>query len=522
MKSYPDHLTNKYEMLECLASHDYSETILSVRRTDEKLCVIKVFFSDSPLYDFVVPDEIKKLEHPRIPEFLDEYKSESLRYEVREFVPGVSLDKLVQRKSLSKHEKEQIVRQLCDLLNFLHRRPVSVIHRDIKPQNIIISDSGDLYLIDFGIARTRKNVPELSDTVICTTRDFSAPEQYGFMETDCRSDIYSFGQVLKWLYYDDSGELDPVIKKCTAFDPDKRYSSIKDVQRAIEYKRKQQKLIPLLLTIIISVICLAGVYLFLYNRINFREPLIEDAVRLSLGVGKLHPLSDSDLQKVSGIYIVADTAYSNSDEFYEAVNEWYMNDRDSEGPVASLEDCSQLNNLSELCIAGNNVSDLTPLVSCGRLEKLELKHNKIPDISVLEQIPTIVSVGLNGNPVTDISPLIKLNKLRYLDTCNVKIADPSVFEKLGNFEYLDIDNGTQAYKYLSGKTIHNLRLGNIFTKDLYFLMGIKELRTVQLNFINYDKIRELGEVDFEVIYEGIDVPIQDIPYTNKVRRRTRI
>jgi len=258
MKNYPEHLTAEYEMLECLAFHDHSETILSSRRADEQLCVIKVFFSESPLYDFVVPDEIKRLDHPAIPKFIDEYKSQDLRYEIREYVTGTPLDRLTQKKDLSRQEKDSIVSQLCDILQFLHTRSVPVIHRDIKPQNIIISDAGKVYLIDFGIARTHKDIPEPSDTVICTTRDFSAPEQYGFMETDSRSDIYSLGQVIKWLYYDDLKDLEPIINKCTAFDPKRRYPSVEAVRRGINAKHRIKIIIPCLVIILIALTCLTG------------------------------------------------------------------------------------------------------------------------------------------------------------------------------------------------------------------------------------------------------------------------
>lgn len=517
MKNYPDHLTTEYEMLECLASHDYSETILAIRRSDEKLCVIKVFFSESPLYYFVVPDKIKRLDHPFIPHLLDEYKSENLRYEIREYVPGVSLDKLMQNRVLSKTEKDRISLQLCDILQYLHTGAVPVIHRDIKPQNIIITDSGNLYLIDFGIARTKHSVPEPSDTVICTTRDFSAPEQYGFMETDNRSDIYSFGQVLRWLYNDDSDEIDSVINRCTAFDPADRYQSIEEVHRALISRHNRKSILIPLIIMLLTILCFTGTSLFIRNRHNLKEPLIEEAARKSLGVTTLHHLSNYDLQKVETLYIVADKSYASSDEFYAAVSDWYANGRQPSGNISTLEDCSRMKNLKELCIAGEQIRDLSPLSACKKLEKIEVKHNNISDITVLGDIPTLISVGINSNPVTDISPLEKLKNLRYLDLCNVMISDPSVLERLGDFEYLDIDNGTQAYKYLSGKNITYLRLGNIFSRDLSFLKEIKGLKTVQLYFENRERIDKLGDIDFEVIYEGVDIPVKDIPY-NKINK----
>ena len=512
MKNYPEQLTAEYEMLECLAAHDNSETILASRKSDGKLCVIKLFFSEGPMYNFAVPKEIKELEHPSIPKFIGEYKSDEVRYEIREYIPGVSLDKLGIKNQLTKEQKDSITSKLIDVLQFLHSRKEPVIHRDIKPQNIIIDEDGEAYLIDFGIARMRSEEPETSDTVICTTRDFSAPEQYGFMETDCRSDIYSFGQALRWLYGDESKEIDSIIDKCTAFDPNDRYSSIKEVKRAINAKKKSKKRRPYIITAAAVVGILLAIYLIAYNSDRFKEPLIEDAVRLSLGVSKLHPLTSAELRKVEGIYIVADIAFANADEFYSGMDTWYFNKDNNVGSLVSLEDCGKLENLKELCVGCEMIEDLSPLRKCRQLEKVEIKHNKVSDISVLGELENITSVGINDNPVTDISPLIKLKKLRYLDTCNVKVDDPSVYGKLGDFEYLDIDNGTQAYMHLSGKIIKRLRLGNIYTKDLLFLKDIKGLESVQLNFINRKKIEKLGDVDFEVIYEGIDVPVQDIPY----------
>ena len=515
MKNFPEHLTNEYEMLECLAYHDYSETILASRKSDNKICVIKIFYSESPLYDSVIPDEIKALDYPYIPKLLDEYKSEDLRYEIREYVPGASLDKIVQSKNLSKHDKDLIALRLCEILDYLHTRSKPVIHRDIKPQNIIVSDSGEIYLIDFGIARTKHDSPELSDTIICTTRYFSAPEQYGFRETDARSDIYSLGQVLRWLYGNDAEELNSIINKCTAFDPDDRYRSVKYVRQRIHAALKRKKIIAGLL-IGLAIICGAvGIYLMAYNRKHFEEPLIEEAVRLSLGVGEMHPLSDRDLQSVDAIYIVADKAYATSEEFYAAVDDWYANDKLPEGTLCSLVDCASFTGLKELCIAGESIADLSPISACEKLEKIEIKNNNVSDITVLGELSSLSYVGINSNPVTDISALTKLSDLRYLDICNVKISDPSVLARLGDFEYLDIDNGTQAYMYLPGKTIKNLRLGYSLIKDLNFLKDIKNLETVQIYFAERKQIEALGPVDFKVIYEGVDIPVQDIPY-NKI------
>ncbi len=73
-----------------------------------------------------------------------------------------------------------------------------MIHRDIKPQNIIMDKTGRIKLIDFGISRVFQESAK-NDTVYFGTKEFSPPEQYGFSQTDNRSDIFSFGVVLCWL-----------------------------------------------------------------------------------------------------------------------------------------------------------------------------------------------------------------------------------------------------------------------------------------------------------------------------------
>ena len=99
-------------------------------------------------------------------------------------------------------QTEDIARELAialaEAMKALHTSDPVVIHRDIKPKNIIVRDDGSLALIDFGISRVYKK-EATSDTVISGTEGFAPPEQYGFMQTDIRSDIYSFGVVLSWL-----------------------------------------------------------------------------------------------------------------------------------------------------------------------------------------------------------------------------------------------------------------------------------------------------------------------------------
>jgi serine/threonine protein kinase len=115
---------------------------------------------------------------------------------VRQYVRGVPLNRL--RERLTRDQAVAVAIQLCGVLRYLHEQTPPVIHRDIKPQNIILSDDGLATLIDFGISRYYdKNAR--SDTVCFGTQEFAPPEQYGFSQTDCRADIFSLGVLLGWM-----------------------------------------------------------------------------------------------------------------------------------------------------------------------------------------------------------------------------------------------------------------------------------------------------------------------------------
>ena len=115
---------------------------------------------------------------------------------VRSYVPGHSLESLVESQpsqpGLPREKSLRYLMEILDQLDFLHHLNPPVIHRDVKPQNVIVDAEDHCHLIDLDIARMQRE-PGDSDTMVMGTRLTSPPEQFGFRTTDARSDVYSAG-----------------------------------------------------------------------------------------------------------------------------------------------------------------------------------------------------------------------------------------------------------------------------------------------------------------------------------------
>ena len=136
----------------------------------------------------------------------------------------------------------RLFNELCNAVSALHS--VGVIHRDIKPSNIMLTSDGHIKLIDFDAARIKK-IGQDKDTAFIGTDGFAPPEQYGFEQTDERSDIYALGVTMKLILNDnfEKSPYRPVIEKCIKFSPDQRYSSVLKLKKALALCKNRKNII---------------------------------------------------------------------------------------------------------------------------------------------------------------------------------------------------------------------------------------------------------------------------------------
>ena len=238
---YPAGFLDEYAIMECLGERLGVDTFL-VQNAESECFVAKCYDRSVWAVQEDGADSILAgLDHPGLPKAVASFENERLSISVREYIEGVTLDCHAREHDLAEQEIVGICVQLCDILAYLHHRDDPIIHRDIKPQNVVVREDGTIALIDFDIARVYRAENE-TDTRFFGTLAYAPPEQYGFSQTDARADIFSLGVLLRYLLTGSPREnknvkvyrpLDKIIRKCTAFSPDERYSDVDQVKKAL-------------------------------------------------------------------------------------------------------------------------------------------------------------------------------------------------------------------------------------------------------------------------------------------------
>jgi len=205
------------------------------------------------------------LQHPNLIHVTDTFQVQDSHYMVMEYIPGKTLQTLLDEQTKPFAEDQVLLwaEQLCGVLAYLHAQTPPIIYRDMKPSNVmIVEDSDEVKLIDFGIARFFKP-GKRKDTIQFGTDGYAPPEQYGKMQTDERSDVYALGAMLhqlltlrdpqtvlfqfpsvKSLNAQASSRVSNAIAKAVQPNKDKRHQNIPDLWKDLTGDKAAELMIP--------------------------------------------------------------------------------------------------------------------------------------------------------------------------------------------------------------------------------------------------------------------------------------
>lgn len=211
------------QTVELLHQSDKSTVALVIDTETGKKVVRKELSGRHLIYS-----KLQTIYHPYLPNILSVRLENGKTIVTEEYIEGASLGRI----SLSERGLTRAFLELCQVLEFLHGH--GILHRDIKPEHILLAPDGHIRLIDFDAAREPK-ADEVQDTRLLGTRGYAPPEQFGFAQTDARADLYALGATFRQLLgpVARKGRWRHILRRCTALDPKDRYASAGQIRRAV-------------------------------------------------------------------------------------------------------------------------------------------------------------------------------------------------------------------------------------------------------------------------------------------------
>ena len=476
----PEDMQEHWTVYECLKESEDSSTFLVKETATGILCVLKWGRNRQTEFLRNEMEIMKKMADRKlsgIPKAYRIFEENGEVYLVREYIEGMSLAQMVlQKGGISEAEICRISRKICQTAEQFQNPDEPMIHRDIKPENIVVTPGDEVVFIDFGTMRSYKKDGS-RDTFVVGTRGTAAPEQYGYTQTDQRTDVYAIGQTMLYMVSESyemnqlsecavSRRMKKIIEKACSFEPDKRYGDAAQLRRAVEKcQANNRKKVYKKAGAVFGLIA-AGYILAIFSpdgtvienkrietaeqsaaeeqiqaEITFREELIEEAVRKELGLSKTDKITASMLENVRKLRIVGKEILDDEDTFWGEGH--HVDGKDSSfgsvrGNITDLSDLAQMVNLEELALCNQKIEDISGLKELP-LKKLYLSKNMITDFSVLLNLIDLDTLCIMENPAENLSVIGECTGILRLNIQGMNLTDIDFLKNL-SLDYLDMSN----------------------------------------------------------------------------------
>lgn len=232
MPDFESIIAEQFCFVKALRDDEYKSVVVMRHKNIGTEIVIHEFIGDISVYQ-----TLTGISHPNLPKVYSAVKKDNKCKVIEEYINGITVAEILQNGLYTPQGAKEVAKGVCSALDTLHQ--LNIIHRDVKPENVMIDSVGNVKLIDFDAARIFKSYRQ-HDTSFIGTAGFAAPEQYGISQTDPRSDIFALGILLNVMLTGEhpskqlfQGKLTKVIEKCINLDPNKRYPNVKALYKKL-------------------------------------------------------------------------------------------------------------------------------------------------------------------------------------------------------------------------------------------------------------------------------------------------
>ncbi len=335
----------------------------------------------------------RQVTHRNVIRIFDLSVAEGRRFISMEYVDGKDLSSIVrERKKLPINEAVEIIRQTLLGLEAAHNE--GVVHRDLKPQNIMVDPGGRVYLMDFGIAKSMELAGMTRTGVLMGTPDYMSPEQAKGEKADSRSDLFTVGVIFYELltgqqpYRSETvmqtlvkrtkeratptRELDPsipqyisdVVSRCLEIDPDHRYQSAGQILRDLDPNAPKAE---------------PGVTLDPYSGMaagtQFGPRYRIESLLGEGGMGKVYKAYDSDLNRLVALKLVRPELANDPVSMDRLKQELILASRISHKNILRIHDLGDVKGVKFISMAYADGQDLQELIKRkGRLDVEQATH----------------------------------------------------------------------------------------------------------------------------------------------------
>lgn len=230
-REYIDNLFETYRLVCVLAEKNDCTAYRLRHKTLEKDLVLHRFPQALPAYEALCA-----VRSPHLPLIYDAVELEDGAVVLEEYIEGLTVAEIMAAGRYRYRGARKVLCAVCEALAVLHSK--GLVHRDVKPENVLVDKNGRVVLIDFNASRQVSKAKK--DTVVMGTVGYASPEQLGVSQSDARTDIYAVGVLLNVMLTGKHpseelarGRAGRIVRKCTNVNPADRYQTAENLAKML-------------------------------------------------------------------------------------------------------------------------------------------------------------------------------------------------------------------------------------------------------------------------------------------------